>query len=418
MWSLEFIILIVIFVLSFLNLLKLAILYFSTDLYHIYSYFFVKQISHPDLQVSVAVVIPAHNEETVIYKTLQSVFHNKYPNFRVYIADDGSTDDTKKEVERFIKNHARTKIGYIYKANSGKAEALNNTICNHVAEEVVMCLDADCLLSPDAIEKAAKYFNNPNVSAMISNVKILPRPYFLNFVQRLEYMMGFYLKKGLDTTNMEYIVGGAGSMFRKSVLEKINYYDSDTITEDIDLSMKIIQDGKQNWIVFGNDVLVWTQGPTNLVDLFKQRYRWKLGWMQTIFKNRNLLFNADKKFNWSFTLYYMPYMVFAQLMFLLDPIFILVVTYYSIVNQDFMVLAIMIVFYLFLCCIAIMGDDNMTLSQKIFYLAIAPMSYIAMTVISAIEYVASIKCILNWSKILHYKKNKHVSWSHVQRVKH
>jgi poly-beta-1,6-N-acetyl-D-glucosamine synthase len=407
-----------IFILSFLNLFKLAILYFSTDLYHIYSYFFVKQVEYPDLNISVAVVIPAHNEEMVIYKTLQSVFHNKYQNFQVYIADDGSTDGTKIEIQRFQTNYPSAKVNYVYKKNSGKAEALNNVIRNYVTEEVVMCLDADCLLSPDALEKAAVYFNNPNVTSMISNVKILPRPSFLNFVQRLEYMMGFYLKKGLDTTNMEYIVGGAGSMFRKSVLAKINYYDSDTITEDIDLSMKIIQDGKQNWIVFGNDVLVWTQGPTNFTDLFKQRYRWKLGWMQTMFKNRNLLFNADKKFNWSFTLYYMPYMIFAQLMFLLDPIFVLIVAYYSIVNQDFMVLVIMIVFYLFLSCIAIMGDDNMTKSQKFFYLTISPMSYIAMTVISFIEYGASIKCIYNWSKILNYKKNKHVSWSHVQRIKH
>lgn len=422
--SIESISITVIFVLSFLNLFKLLILYVSSDLYHIYNRFWVKKIEYPQIEMSIAVVIPAHNEETVIYRTLESVFANKYGNYKVYIIDDGSTDNTKKEIESFKFDYEdyHSKIDdqliYVYKDNSGKAESLNHIIKNYAKQDLIMCLDADCIIDKNAIAKAVKYFCNPHVSAMISNVKIAPMPSFINFVQRLEYLMGFYLKKGLDTTNMEYIVGGAGSVFRKSVLEQVGYYDSDTITEDIDLSMKIIKNGKQNWIVFGNDVIVHTQGPTTFTDLFKQRYRWKLGWLQTILKNKSLILNASTKYNWSFTLYYLPYMIFAQAMFILDPIFVIAVLYYSFMNQDFFVLIMMLLFYFFLTCLAIIGDDHMNWRQKTFYLFIAPMSYTAMTVVSLIEYGASIKCLFNWRKIIFYKDNKHLSWSHVQRVKH
>ena len=414
----------IIFILSFLNLIKLAILYLSSDLYHIYNRFFVKRLIYPITDLSMAVVIPAHNEEMVIYKTLESVFANKYPNYLVYVIDDGSVDSTSDVVKQFqsdyqsVYSNLDKRLIYTYKENSGKAESLNYIIKDKVEADLVMCLDADCKINKKVIERAVKYFHNPSVGAMISNVKISSLNSFVNFIQRLEYLMGFHLKKGLDTTNMEYIVGGAGSVFRLSVLEKVGYYDSDTITEDIDLSMKIIKNGKQNWIVFASDVIVHTQGPTTFGDLFKQRYRWKLGWFQTIFKNRSLIFNFRSKYNWSFTLYYLPYALFAQIMFLLDPIFITAVLYYSFVNRDFYVLIIMIVFYCFLTCLAIIGDDYMPWSKKFLYLLISPVSYLAVSLISVVEYLASLRCIWNWKKIIFYKRNKKVSWNHVKRVEH
>jgi poly-beta-1,6-N-acetyl-D-glucosamine synthase len=417
--SFEIISTFVVFVLAFLNLFKLTILYLSTDLYHIYSHFFVKETVQSKTEPkSIAIIIPAHNEELVIYRTLESVCQNQYPLFKVYVADDGSTDGTKSEIDKFLLRHPHANLEYIYRPNSGKAEALNNVIKKHTTEDIVMCLDADCILNHDAIEKSVVYFDNPKVAAMISNVKIMPIPKFVNFVQRLEYMMGFYLKKGLNTTNLEYIVGGAGSVFRKSVLEKVNYYDSDTITEDIDLSMKIIDDGKQNLIVFGYDVLVHTQGPTTVSDLFKQRYRWKLGWVQTIFKNRHMLFNPSFKYNWLFTLYYLPYMVFSQAMFLFDPIFVAIILYGAFVSQEFLILTLLFFFYFFLTCLAVLGDDHINLREKIFYILVAPMSYIAMTVVSVLEYAALVKAIFNWKKVIFHKQNSHTSWSHVQRVKH
>lgn len=416
--SFEIISILVVFTLAFLNLFKLTILYLSTDLYHIYSYFFLRKTNFWQAQPkSMAVVIPAHNEEMVIYKTLESVCQNQYPYYKVYIANDGSTDTTRLEVDRFLKTNPNVNIQYVYRSNSGKAEALNNVIKNYVKEDIVMCLDADCILNHDAIEKSVTYFENPSVAAMISNVKIVPIPKFVNFVQRLEYLMGFYLKKGLDTTRLEYIVGGAGSVFRRSILQKVNYYDSDTITEDIDLFMKILDHGNENQIVFGYDVIVHTQGPTSIKDLFKQRYRWKLGWIQTIFKNKHMILSFDCKYNWLFTVYYLPYMVLSQIMFLLDPIFVAIILYGAFVSQEFLILTLFFFFYFFLTCLAVLGDDYISLKQKFFYLFIAPMSYIALTVVSVLEYAALVKSLLNWRKIIFYKQNKHTSWNHVKRVK-
>ncbi len=279
-----------------------------------------------------------------------------------------------------------------------------------------MCLDADCLLSNDAVKKAAKYFNNPKVASMISNVKIMPYNNIVNFIQRLEYIVGFYLKKGLNTTNMEYIIGGAGSTFRRTVLEDVGFYDSDTITEDMDLSMKILKEGKQNKIVFGNDVEVWTQGPTNFPDLLKQRYRWKLGWFQTIYKHKSLLFNLNKKFNWQFTLFYLPLMVLAQVLFFFEPLLFGLVIYYTIMAGAWKIIFFLLAFYCILYSFAFLGDDTLSRKNKIIYFLISPLCYFTMLIVSVIEYIASIKVVLNWKKVINYKENKHTTWSHVKRI--
>ncbi len=74
--NLEIYIVCIILFLSLINIVKLIILFIATDLYHSYQFFSIKKDEVKDLNLSLAVVIPAHNEETVIYKTLESVFKN------------------------------------------------------------------------------------------------------------------------------------------------------------------------------------------------------------------------------------------------------------------------------------------------------------------------------------------------------
>jgi poly-beta-1,6-N-acetyl-D-glucosamine synthase len=418
MFSLETFTLYTILILGTANLVKFIVLFISTDLFHFYQMFSLNKANFTPLNKSIAIVIPAHNEELVIKATLESVFENKYNNFKVYIADDGSTDNTKQEVSKYILANPTHKLEYVYNVNSGKAEALNNIIRNYVKEDLVMCLDADCLLTEKAIERAVIYFDNPEVVSMISNVKIIPGKSIVNFVQRMEYSFGFFFKKGLSVANIEYIVGGAGSVFTREILKEVNYYDSDTITEDMDLSMKIIQAGKHNRIVFGNDVVVWTQGPTTGKDLLKQRYRWKLGWSQTILKNKDMIFSFDKRFNWLFTLYYLPYAIFSQFVFIFEPIFIVLAISFSIINNNWFIAFYLPLYYSILKIISILGDDSLPLKMKIYWLLMSPLGYFTMSYVSAVEFAATIMCIINYKKIVNFKNNKHTSWSHVKRISH
>ena len=78
-----------------------------------------------------------------------------------------------------------------------------------------MCLDGDSTLAPDAVAKSVAYFRDKRVVATASNVNIIPNGTILGLVQRFEYLICHQMKKAQSAFNVEYIIGGIGSMFRR-----------------------------------------------------------------------------------------------------------------------------------------------------------------------------------------------------------
>ena len=117
----------------------------------------------------------------------------------------------------------------------------------------------------------------------------------LGWVQRLEYAVVHRLKQGYTVFNCEYVIGGVGSMFRTSVVRACGYFDTDTMTEDIDFSMKILSvHGNFDWrIIFAADAIAYTQAVPSLRGLLRQRFRWKFGRLQAFYKHRSLFFGSD-----------------------------------------------------------------------------------------------------------------------------
>lgn len=188
----------------------------------------------------ISVVIPAYNEAKSIRTTVESVLANTYSHFEVIVVDDGSVDKTGAIVRRFIRANPTARLKLIRQKNAGKSHALNNAIINYTHGSLVMCLDADSRLAPDGLEKAIQHFRqNPRLVALASNMKIASKLSFITIAQKIEYLVANRFKRSLSVMNIEYIIGDIGSTFRKSYLKRVGYYDTDTITEDIDLSMKM-----------------------------------------------------------------------------------------------------------------------------------------------------------------------------------
>lgn len=74
----------------------------------------------------ISIIIPVYNGENNIYTSLDSLISQTYSNFEVVIINDGSTDNTSKIVERYLKKDNRFK--YIYQENAGVAMARNNIL--------------------------------------------------------------------------------------------------------------------------------------------------------------------------------------------------------------------------------------------------------------------------------------------------
>ncbi len=97
-------------------------------------------------QPVVSIVIPTYNSASFVEYSIASAINQSYKNIEVIVVDDGSTDDTRKKLEKF-----KEKIRYFYQANKGVSNARNKGV-SVASGSYVIFLDADDLLFPDIIQ--------------------------------------------------------------------------------------------------------------------------------------------------------------------------------------------------------------------------------------------------------------------------
>lgn len=402
--------------LGILNLFRMSFFMIGSDIYGLLNHLQKKRRS--DYQPLVSVVIPAFNEEKSIISCVSSVLQSNYPQnkLEIVVINDGSTDNTIINLIKFKSKDNHDNLNIISQENSGKAHALNNGIQNYAKGELIMCLDGDSIVTPDAIKNAVRYFEQNNVMAIASNLKIKKDKGLLNLIQRFEYAISYQMKKAQTIFNIEYIIGGVGSVFRKSILEKVYFYDTNTVTEDIDLTLKIIRNGNRDFrVIYGSDIVTYTQGALTIKDLIKQRYRWKWGRYQTFIKNKDLFFSLDKKYTKSLSWFYLPYAVFSDITFFLEPVIITYVwgiIFYFRDLKSFFIMITVIIFYLSL---NILSEETFSFAEKLEMVMLTPLMYFLFYILSMVEYVALIKSWVNMPKLRTSLLNQKQSWQPITR---
>ncbi len=368
---------------------------------------------------TVSVIVPAYNEGRNIASCLASILASDYPHdkLQVIIVNDGSRDDTAEIVCGYLATVPGAPVKLVDQANAGKAHALNNALRNHATGDLVMCLDADSSIAPDAITNGVRYFEDERVMALAANVRIVRTRGLLNLVQVFEYIVSYQMKKALTVLNIEYIIGGIGSMFRRAHLERIGYYDTNTITEDIDLSMKILRDGNNVVrVIYGADVVAYTESVLRVPDLVKQRYRWKWGRFQTFFKNRAMFFARDAKFTRGLSWVYLPLALFYEFTFLLEPVLLAFLLSIVLISRDYPTLLSAIAVVSFYVGMNVVADEGLATRDKVRLVALAPAMYALFNLLSFVEYVALVKSLVNM-RSLRASLTRHThTWTPVERL--
>ncbi|MDQ5982396.1 MAG: poly-beta,6-N-acetyl-D-glucosamine synthase [Patescibacteria group bacterium] len=365
----------------------------------------------------VSLLIPAHNEELGIVRCLETISKSTYKNLEIIVIDDKSKDATKRLVREYITSHPKQNITLMYKnKNVGKAGALNHALRHRAKGNLVMTLDADSVLHKDAIRNAVRYFNDPDVVGVAANVRVMDSYTILGLLQKFEYMIGYRSKKFFSVTNSEFIVGGVASTYRMNTLKKVGFYSDDIQTEDIALSLKVVAQGnKKNKVIYGVDVLAMTEGVQTFKALMRQRYRWKLGNLQALIKNRQLFANNNNIYSKTLTWYRIPMAFFGELIVLLEPLVIAYVIYISMayIHSSSLIVGAYMTITIYLTW-NIMPDEHMTLAQKLKMIAYAPVMYFIMYLMNIVQFTAIIRCLLSPKKMM-LKSNASSLWVSPER---
>jgi cellulose synthase/poly-beta-1,6-N-acetylglucosamine synthase-like glycosyltransferase/peptidoglycan/xylan/chitin deacetylase (PgdA/CDA1 family) len=228
----------------------------------------------------VSVVVPTFNEAKTIKSTLTSLVASGYPEIEVLVVDDGSTDRTAAIVRRL----ALPNVRLISQPNLGKSAALNNGIA-HATSDLLVMIDADTVLNPDAIGRLVEPFLDPSVGAVSGNTKVANRDGLIGGLQHLEYVAGFNLDRRIfDVGQCMPSVPGAIGAFRRSAIESAGGLSAVTLAEDTDLTMAVAAAGWR--VVYEDAAIAWTEAPESWLDLWRQRRRWCYGTMQAMWKHR------------------------------------------------------------------------------------------------------------------------------------
>ncbi|GAB3986169.1 glycosyltransferase [Actinoallomurus acanthiterrae] len=239
----------------------------------------------------VSVIVPAYNEEVGLAATVRSLVNTAYPSpIEVLIVDDGSTDDTPVIGERLQREFANVRL--ICRPNGGKPAALNTGIAQ-ASHDVLVLVDGDTVFQRDTLNNLVRPLVDPRVGAVSGNTKVANRKGLIGRWQHLEYVIGFNLDRRMfDVLECMPTVPGAIGAFRRQALASVGGLSTETLAEDTDLTMAICRAGWR--VVYEETAVAWTEAPASLRQLWKQRYRWCYGTLQSMWKHKRALVEGGR----------------------------------------------------------------------------------------------------------------------------
>jgi biofilm PGA synthesis N-glycosyltransferase PgaC len=237
--------------------------------------------------IPVSVLIPCFNEGETLGETIESACNLDWPDWEVIAINDGSHDDTGAKLDALTALQPKLRVVHLA-SNQGKALALRAgaLLARH---ELLLCIDADALLDQQALAWMVRHFvANPRIGAVTGNPRIRNRTSLLGRLQVGEFSMIIGLiKRAQSMLGGLFCVSGVIGLFRRSALSSVDFWSSDCLTEDIDITWKLQRSGWQ--VAYEPHALIWILMPETLRGLWKQRLRWAQGGQQVLFTNADLL---------------------------------------------------------------------------------------------------------------------------------
>jgi cellulose synthase/poly-beta-1,6-N-acetylglucosamine synthase-like glycosyltransferase len=243
----------------------------------------------PNFRPKITIVIPMWNEGAEegrrLRKTLDSVLNSNYPKNKVEIivVNDGSTDNSLDIVKPYKKFGIKV---ISYKKSHGKTYAINQGL-KIATGELVAGLDADSYMMPDVLEKLVPCFKDKNVMAAIPSIKIAKSNSIIQQIQSQEFLSATFIRHVQSELGSIPLAPGAFTLVRREFIKKHGALRTDTMVEDLELSLRIQSEGYliEN-VVNAN---VYTSGVKTLKAFANQRLRWFVGFIIQMKRYKHLI---------------------------------------------------------------------------------------------------------------------------------
>ena len=269
----------------------------------------------------VTIAIPVYNEEKSVIGTIESVMALDYPSnkLEIILVDDCSTDNTSAVVKSYMEEKKFDGVDFKYllhETNMGKGAALN-TALKISTGELFVCLDADSFVEPSALKKIVPHFDENIVASVLPLMKLQKVNGFTLSLQYVEYLVNFFLKKVMGILDCVHVTPGPFGAYRKSALVNVGGFDTNNLTEDLEMALKLQKNNYKIIQLIGPKV--YTLAPETMSGWFKQRNRWYKGTLINMFNYRKLIFNM--KYG-EFGMFHLPMVIGAALLSIFFAFFV------------------------------------------------------------------------------------------------
>ncbi|MBE0622546.1 MAG: glycosyltransferase [Burkholderiales bacterium] len=232
---------------------------------------------------TMTIVIPAYNEGAMVEQSIESVAAARYPRGRleILVVDDGSTDDTWTYIQRAAARHPGLVSAMQLERNQGKRAALA-TGFRAARGEILVTIDSDSVIEPDALLAMAGPFRDPRVGAVAGKVAAYNRDQgYIPRMLHVRYVLSFDFQRSVQSTyRTVYCCPGALAAYRASVVREVlkpwlaqRFLGTPcTYGEDRALTNDILERGFDT--VYQGSAVVRTLVPDTYAKLCKMYLRW------------------------------------------------------------------------------------------------------------------------------------------------
>lgn len=259
--------------------------------------------------ISLGVIVAAHNEASVLPVSLAALFGQTIPPREIVIADDGSGDATADLLTRTYgltppalgeisaPSPQHQTLRWLRLPHSGKASALNEAL-GRLTSEVVLTVDADTLLDPQAGAAMTQAFAaDPNLVAatgvLFPVCSDTPSGRFFQWFQTYEYMRNFLSRYAWARHDGLLLISGAFAAYRRQAVLDVGGFDTDCLVEDYELTHRLLNYAAANSLDWRTDVIggarARTDAPGTVGTFLRQRRRWFGGFLQTQLWYRHMI---------------------------------------------------------------------------------------------------------------------------------